>query len=253
MPCQHGKRSRHPLGAETSCWDQHLRGDREMADRTMPHPSSAPAAWNPRSFGFIDWFSLPGNARLQWSQANWPSITLISWLWRPQVPGLDGPRGPGGAWGPRASITRKQLSPRGTSKCLELKFMCQTACLSDQRAVHPTDASPAPTYRVPGAALGWWWWWWWGLEALLSSRLLAAKPTSLGKAWHKISALIHTVVKDPPWAEALRGFGNGSRSMERLMSANLRDESFHISWDAPQSSYLWHRDDNGSTHGADNK
>lgn len=61
------------------------------------HPSSALAAWILRSFGLIDWLSLPGNSRLQWSQVNWPSIILISWLWRPQVPGLDGPRGPGGA------------------------------------------------------------------------------------------------------------------------------------------------------------
>lgn len=78
---------------------------------------------------------------------------------------------------PRASITRKQLSPRGTSKCLELKFMCLTACLSGQRAVHPTDASPAPTgCQALRFFLGG------GLEAPLSSRLLAAKSTPLGKA-----------------------------------------------------------------------
>lgn len=145
-----------------------------MADKTVPLPFPSSLRSNSEEPSTHRLALPPRELQAPVEPGNWPSIILISWLWRPQVPGLDGPRGPGGARELRASITRKQLSPGETSKCLELKFMRRSGCLRGQRGCSLCRYLSS-TYRVPGAESG-------GLEDLLSSWWSVAEPASLGEA-----------------------------------------------------------------------
>lgn len=58
-----------------------------------PPPPQALSIQIPRGFGITRLSPAPRKPQASVEPGDWPSITLISWLWRPQVPGLDGPRG----------------------------------------------------------------------------------------------------------------------------------------------------------------
>lgn len=98
---------------------------------------------------------------------NWPSIILISWLWRPRVPGLDGPRGPGGAPGAEGIDNKKAAVPWGNFKVPRAEIY-----VLKRLSPGPEGRSPyryiSRTYRVPGAVLG-------GLGDLLGSWSLVAE------------------------------------------------------------------------------
>lgn len=68
-----------------------------------PPPPGALSTRIPRGFGITRLSPAPRKPQASVEPGDWPSIILISRLWRPQVPGLDGPRGPGGVrrWGLR--------------------------------------------------------------------------------------------------------------------------------------------------------
>lgn len=70
--------------------------------RTLPLSPPPPRALStriPRGFGITRLSPAPRKPQASVEPGDWPSIILISRLWRPQVPGLDGPRGPGGRGG----------------------------------------------------------------------------------------------------------------------------------------------------------
>lgn len=64
-----------------------------------PPPPRALSTRIPRGFGITRLSPAPRKPQASVEPGDWPSIILISRLWRPQVPGLDGPRGPGGRRG----------------------------------------------------------------------------------------------------------------------------------------------------------